>query len=229
MAVMDPRHRKEVLGQWGVREESALERAERETLERELEGQPYRGRRIAQRPQFFHRSAESYVASRGGPLPYMLRLREIAAELDEHEARLASTWRDLAYAHRGDSAGFEGSWRRIAERWDFEGVNELIERHNRFYPAEARLPMDVRRRDFALVNGEEYSIRALDAAWILERFPAVLEAAQPPGESGRPLLDSHGGRAERTLEAAQPPGESGRPLLDSHGGRAERARSPSRP
>ena len=178
MAPMDPRHRKEILGQWGVREENARERAERETLEHELEGGPYRGRRIAPRPQFFHRSPESYVASRGGPLPYMVRLREIAAEIDGHEARLASIWRDLAYVHRTDPGGFGRAWSRIAARWDFGGVNEVIAKHNRFYPAEARLPMDVRRRDFALVNGEEYSIRPLDGEWILARFPASLEAAE---------------------------------------------------
>lgn len=177
MGAMDPRHRKEILGQWGVREENARERAERETLERELEGEPYRGRRIALRPQFFHRSPEGYVTSRGGPLPYMVRLREIAREIDGHEARLASIWRDLAFVHGGDPAGFERGWSRIAERWDFGGVNELIAKHNRFYPAESRLPMDVRRRDFALVNGEVYSIQPLDAEWILERFPAALEVA----------------------------------------------------
>lgn len=177
MGPMDPRHRKEVLGQWGVREENVRERADRETLERELEGLPFRNRRIALRPQYFQRSAEGYVASRGGLLPYMVRLREIAVETDAHERRLAGAWRDLAFAHRGDPAGFARSWHRIAERWSFEAVNELIGKHNRFYPAEARLPMDVRRRDFALVNGEEYSIRPLDAAWILARFPAALEAA----------------------------------------------------
>ncbi len=37
-------------------------------------------------------------------------------------------------------------------RWDFGAVNDLIERHNRFYPIESRLPMDVRRRDYALVE-----------------------------------------------------------------------------
>jgi hypothetical protein len=174
---MDPRHRKEILGEGGVRPENELERREREALERELEGTPFRGKRIAARPQFFQRSAESYVASRGGPLPFMVRLREIARETDGQEARLEAAWRDLAWAHRGDPDGFAHAWSRIAERWDFGGVNELIAKHNRFYPAEARLPMDVRRRDYALVNGEEYSLRPLDAEWILERFPAALEAA----------------------------------------------------
>jgi len=62
-------------------------------------------------------------------------------------------------------------------RWNFSEVNDLIERHNRFYPVEARLPMDVRRRDYALVNGEPYSRSPLDGSWALERFPAELAAA----------------------------------------------------
>jgi hypothetical protein len=193
---VDPRQRKEILGQWGVRDENPRERAERETLERELEGQPFRGRRVAPRPQFFQRSAESYVTARGGPLPYMLRLREIAAEIDAHEERLAAAWRDLAHVHRSDPAGFGRAWRRLAERWDFGAVNELIEKHNRFYPAEASLPMDVRRRDYALVNGEEYSIRRLDSDWILGRFPAAPEGSPRPGRE--PDQSSVASSARRT-------------------------------
>jgi hypothetical protein len=56
-------------------------------------------------------------------------------------------------------------------------VNELIDRHNRYYPAEARLPMDVRSGDFALLNGRSYRRERLDSSWVLERFPAVLAAA----------------------------------------------------
>jgi hypothetical protein len=54
--------------------------------------------------------------------------------------------------------------------WDFGEVNDLIERHNRWYPAEARLPMDPRTGDYALVNGRSYRRPPLDAAWALERF-----------------------------------------------------------
>ena len=57
-------------------------------------------------------------------------------------------------------------------------MNELIERHNRNFPAEARLPMDPRTRDFVKINGRPYQRDALDEAWILERFPADLRAAR---------------------------------------------------
>jgi hypothetical protein len=60
-----------------------------------------------------------------------------------------------------------------AERWDFGDVNELIEKHNRWFPIESRLPMDPRTRDFVKVGGREYRRDPLDAAWVLNRFPAA--------------------------------------------------------
>ena len=61
--------------------------------------------------------------------------------------------------------------------WSFDEVNDLIERHNRWYPVEARLPMDPRTGDYALVNGRAYRIEALDSRWVLDRFPPVLRRA----------------------------------------------------
>ena len=60
---------------------------------------------------------------------------------------------------------------RYAERWDFTGINELIDKHNRYYPIEARLPMDPRTRDFVKVGGRPYQREPLDASWILAQFP----------------------------------------------------------
>ena len=173
---MDAWERKQVLGQWGVREENARERAERKVLERELDGAPFAGKRAKLRPHFFHPSPESYVASLGGPLPYMIRLREIEAATVAHEEALERVWRETALECRGESTSFEARWRRLAERWDFGEVNDLIDRHNRYYPAEARLPMDPVRGDFVLVNGEPYRKNPLDVRWVLERFPAALAA-----------------------------------------------------
>lgn len=173
---MDRREREAILREGGVRGESPLERAGRRSLERDLVGSPLAGkpqrRRISLRP-----SADSYVASLGGPLPYMTRLREIEAESAEHERALERAWTELAAeAESGDD--FAGRWRRRVERWSFSAVNELIDKHNRYYPVEARLPMDVRSGDFVLVNGRPYSRRRLGADWALERFPPVLELAR---------------------------------------------------
>jgi hypothetical protein len=93
----------------------------------------------------------------------MLRLRQIDDAVEEHERRLA----DAHAAFRNDPDG----WRRLAASWNFSEVNDLIERHNRWYPVEARLAMDPRTRDYVKVGGRPYRRKPLDLAWILERFP----------------------------------------------------------
>lgn len=174
---MDRKEREGILGEWGIRDGTVRERAERSVLERELEGSPLEGKPLPVRLRNFRPAVDSYVVSMGGPLAYMQRLRQIETETAWHEQRLCTAWRELAESCR-DPDVFTGRWRRIAERWSFSAVNELIGRHNRWYPAEARLPMDPRSGDFVLVAGRPYRRRLLDARWVLERFPPRLELAQ---------------------------------------------------
>jgi hypothetical protein len=172
---VDRRERREILGEWGVRDPNPVEREEARRLARDLEGSPLAGRPLPHRARL-RTSPDSYVASLGGPLPYMRRLRDIEGSTAEHERRLERRWRELAAECRGDRALFARRWREIARRWVFDDVNDLIERHNRWFPAEARLPMDPRTGDFVLVGGERYDRRPLDADWVLERFPPELAA-----------------------------------------------------
>jgi hypothetical protein len=200
---MDPRDRKAILGEGGVREENTREIRERTVLERDLEGSPLVGRPLPRRLRNFRPSVDRLVAALGGPLPYMLRLREIEVQKAAHEQALAAQWRELAEECAGDSAAFARRWRRVAGRWNFYSVNDLIDRHNRYYPAEARLPMDPRTRDFVLVNGERYERRPLDAAWVLARFPPQLAAAM---QAQRGLQVDDGDRRTAPRAPAQRPG-----------------------
>ena len=144
--------------------ETPRDRRNLEGLEADLRDSPLRGRELPMRLRNFRPDAGSYLASLGGPLPYMARLREIDALTIEHEQELGSVY---------ESAGGDPeSWVALAQRWDFSEVNDLIDRHNRWYPAESRLPMDPRTGDYALVNGRSYRRRPLDASWVLERFPS---------------------------------------------------------
>ena len=120
------------------------------------EGSPLVGRRLRLRLRNFRPGADSYLASLGGPLPYMQRLRMIADETADHERSLELAWRELAHECRGDAGAFERRWRRLAAEWNFVAVNALIEKHNRYFPAESRLPMDPRTGDFVLIQGEPY-------------------------------------------------------------------------
>jgi hypothetical protein len=176
MACVDRRERERIYGQWGGAriDDDPRDRAVGDAVARDLEGSPLAGKPVRYRARNFRPTAESYIASLGGPLPYMRRLRQIAEETAEHERQLAEARAELLAEGLDD---FAVRWERLARRWRFDAVNELIERHNRFYPAEARLPMDPKTRDYALVNGRPYRLEPLDAAWILERFPARAELA----------------------------------------------------
>ena len=157
------RRPEDIIGEWGVRDVTPPSQKERERLEADRDLNPLLGKPLRRRLRNFRAEADNYLASLGGPLPYMQRLREIERLVDRHTERLAERYAEV----RDPEA-----WRRLAERWDFGDVNDLIERHNRFYPIEARLPMDPRSRDFVKIGGRHYSRRPLDAAWVLERFPA---------------------------------------------------------
>ena len=154
-------HAEEILGEWGVRDVTPPSQREREKLVADSELNPLHGRRLRRRLRNFRSDPDNYIASLGGPLPYMQRLRQIDELTRTHLARLGE-----AYAER------RADWPEVAARWDFGDVNDLIERHNRWYPVEARLAMDPRSRDFVKIGGRPYRREPLDAPWVLERFPA---------------------------------------------------------
>jgi len=171
---MDRRERDLIMRQGVVLPETPQQRREREGLQEDVEESPLKGKPVRARLRNFRASADAYLAALGGPRPYMRRLREIENGIAEHERQLAEARRALAEECAGDADAFARRWRETAERWSFDEVNGLIERHNRFYPAESSLPMDPSTGDFVRVGGERYVKRSLDAAWILERFPPQL-------------------------------------------------------
>jgi hypothetical protein len=165
-----PEEREALLREDAPRVQTARERHQLAGLDEDLRSISLRGAPLPLRLRNFRPAADGYLASLGGPLPYMVRLREIEAMTAAHEHALETEHRRLAEESSPDELA--RVWRATAESWSFDEVNDLIARHNRWYPVEARLPMDPRRGDFALVNGRDYRRRPLDAAWVLERFPA---------------------------------------------------------
>ena len=153
----------DIIGEWGIRDVTPPSQAERRRLEAAQDLNPLAGRPLPRRIRRFRAEPDRYFASLGGPLPYMQRLKQIDDETERHTRLLAE-----AYAEHGSDPS---AWRRIAERWNFSEVNDLIDRHNRWYPIEARLAMDPRTRDYVKVGGRPYRREPLDPAWILERFP----------------------------------------------------------
>jgi hypothetical protein len=157
------RRPEEIIGEWGIRDVTPSSAAERARLEGEYELNPLVGKALPRRIRRFGALAHTYLASLGGPLPYMQRARLIDDETERHRARLA----EAHELYRDDPQG----WRRTVESWNFSEVNDLIERHNTWYPVEARLPMDPKTKDYVEVGGRPYWREPLDTAWILRNFP----------------------------------------------------------
>jgi hypothetical protein len=146
--------------------------------EKEIGENPFAGRPLPERPRLERVDLDRYIAALGGPLPHMQRLRRIDDAIEAHERALGEAWRELAGELRSDPRGFRRRWARVAAGWSFDEVNDLIARHNAYYPAEARLPMDPRNGDFVPVLGRSYRRQPLDRSWIFERFPPELTLAR---------------------------------------------------
>lgn len=174
---MEKAERELIMRQQVVLPETPRQRRELAALAEDLRSIEHTGKPLALRLRNFRSNPEAYLASAGGPLPYMLRLREIERATAVHTAALGEAWRSLAAECVGDAAGFARRWRSAASTWSFDELNDLIERHNRWYPVESRLPMDPRTGDYVLVNGRAYRLAPLGPGTVLERFPPDLDAA----------------------------------------------------
>ena len=171
---MEKAERNAILRQGVVLPETPRGRREKAALDEDLRSIPLTGKPLPLRLRHFRSTVEAYLASAGGPLPYMLRLRSIEEQTAEHEAALAEAWHALAGECDGDAARFSRRWRSTARRFAFDEINDLIDRHNRWYPIESNLPMDPRTGNYRLVQGRDYRLLPLDAGWILERYPPSL-------------------------------------------------------
>jgi hypothetical protein len=124
----------------------------------------------------------------GGAPAWSRRLKRIHDLTLAATAMLQADWHTLARKARGDRSRFAAAWRQHADSFDFDQINELVDRHNRYFPAEANLPMDVKTLDYVAFAGGDYRRRPLDSAWILTQFPPDLDtalASPSPPETGR--------------------------------------------
>lgn len=125
----------------------------------------------------------------GGAPAWSRRLKRIHDLTAAITAQLHHDWHQVATRSRRDADRFAADWQLHAERVNFGPINELILRHNRYFPIEANLPMDVKTLDYVEFGGGDYRRPLLDAAWILAQFPpdyAAALATTPPDPPEQP-------------------------------------------
>lgn len=127
-------------------------------------------RRIARRSLRSVSSVEQYLQA--GVVPrFIERSRQIEDGIHRHRTRLARAYEWAQEKHGQNPEAFAGYWRELAETWRFDDINELIDEHNQWYPAERRLPLNPRTGDYLTIGNRDWRRRRLDSGWILEQFP----------------------------------------------------------
>lgn len=135
-----------------------------------MSGRPKR--RIARRSVRNMASVEQYLQA--GAVPrFIERAQQIESGTRRHLQRLERAYEWARSQHPDDPDGFAVRWRGIAENWRFDDVNELIDEHNRWYPAERRLPLNPRTGDYLTIGNRDWRRTPLSTAWILRQFPAA--------------------------------------------------------
>jgi hypothetical protein len=145
---------------------SAAERV----VKRDLDASTGLGKPISSRARMAQRSVEAYLKAGVRPR-WMERIAEIDHSIAAQRRRFARAHRQVR-AECADPEEFSRRWREYVGRCRFDELNELIAQHNEWYPIERDLPMDLRTRDYVLINGRSYRREPLSAEWVLAQFPA---------------------------------------------------------
>jgi hypothetical protein len=120
------------------------------------------------------RTLEGYFAA-SAPPRWMERVASVDRAIEREERALGEAYDELRRRHARDPERFAARWRERVRAWPFDAqANELIRQHNDWYPIERRLPVDLRTRDYVLVNGRSHRRPILGPEWALERFPPQL-------------------------------------------------------
>ena len=132
-------------------------------------------------------AVEAYLRGNSAPR-YMQRAMEVEAAYQGHRHDLEDAYASLVEECGEDAAAFAERWRERVRRWSFEDLNELIRKHNAWYPIEANLPMSPRTRDYVPIRGRSHRRLELGPEWVLEHFPPRLDgaSARPPVPSLAP-------------------------------------------
>jgi hypothetical protein len=103
------------------------------------------------------------IRALGGPAAYMRRKREIE---DTEEMLLRLLDDRLTELTGSPPEEILRELRATAEAFDLRRLNHLIATHNRYYPAEANLPLDIRTGEL-LERGRPWKRLA---SWTIERL-----------------------------------------------------------
>ena len=103
-------------------------------------------------PMNFKISLDARVRAAAGVPAYMRRKRRIEDLEEALRQALVEVYQDALAELEGDEQAARAAMLDSAKAMDLGLLNDLIERHNRYYPIEANLPTDPKTGKFLLVG-----------------------------------------------------------------------------
>ena len=111
-------------------------------------------------PVNFKISLDARVRAAAGVPAYMRRKRRIEDLEEAMRQALVEVYQQALEDNGGDEAAAKGAMQQRAREMDLALLNDLIDRHNRYYPIEANLPTDVKTGKL-MVSGKPWEPLAL--------------------------------------------------------------------
>src|SRR5215204_1415621 len=122
-------------------------------------------------------SREAAIAGLLGPPAWSVRLKSIQDRSTQLKATLDAAWAEQARRWRGQPEAFAEHWRAWVAKLDIATLNTLIQKHNDWYPVEARLAIIYPTGEYHIPTGIEYPQRLVTVEAILDEYPADLDMA----------------------------------------------------
>jgi len=103
-------------------------------------------------PMNFKISLDARVRAAAGVPAYMRRKRRIEDLEEALRQALTEVYQEALEEREGDEAAARAVMVETAKAMDLGLLNDLIERHNKWYPIEANLPTDPQTNEFMIVG-----------------------------------------------------------------------------
>lgn len=91
---------------------------------------------------------------------------------------LETAWGKHARRYRGKPEWFAKRWREYIEKTDLAALNEVIRKHNDYYPIEARIPIHQITGEYIVPPGIEHPKAEVTIEQLLREYPPDLDMAE---------------------------------------------------
>ena len=120
---------------------------------------------------------EKLVQSMFGPPKYALRARRIEDKTDKLMKEITTEYINMVDRFGKDPEIFAQQWKEYIGSLELKELNDLIERHNMYYPVEANLNIDLKTEGFLIGSTLWKPKEKITIEGLLKQFPPNITAA----------------------------------------------------